>query len=171
MASTVTFPFWISFLPLPLTMATLACSFACCCLAGGGGGQSPAAALGYSGEWAALHGSLLNVDTLGSDGDVWEAPSLRIVGLVLLSLSLGFGVGDMGIADASLDGDTPGVVCLEGPADAGGDWNGVAALIAPQSPLSKANLPKTPPSCFHSVDSEVRRERPVKVLSSEMTVR
>lgn len=99
-----------------------------------------------------------------------------MVGLLLslASLALALGVGDMARAvdcKECLDGDVPGVVCLEGPADGGGDWNGVAAPIDPQSLASKANLPRTPPSCFHSVELVLRRERPVKVLLSEMTVR
>lgn len=77
----------------------------------------------------------------------------------------------VGGCDVSFDGEAPGVVCLEGPDELGGDWKGVAALIAPQSPLSKTNLPSTPPSCLHSCESEVRRERPVKVELSEITVR
>jgi hypothetical protein len=91
-----------------------------------------------------------------------------------LALALGVGVGDMARAvdcEVGLVGDVPGVAALEGPADGAGDWNGVAAPIDPQSEASKANLPRTPPSCFHSVELEVRRERPVNVLLSEITVR
>lgn len=104
------------------------------------------------------------------------APSLRIeeIPLSLDSFALGLGVRDTasaGECDVSLDGDVPGVVCLEGPAVGGGDWNGiVVAPLCPQSLDSNANLPKTPPSCFQSVEPEVRRERPVNVLLSEMTV-
>lgn len=119
---------------------------------------------------------LLNVDTDGKEGDVWEAPSLRMFNfaLGLASFCLDFGVGESaskGDCAERFVGEVPGVVCLEGPAEGGGDCSGVPGVSSPQSPLSKANLPSTPPSCLHSVDVEVRRDLPVKVLFNDMTVR